>query len=541
MRRRRFLSASAMSAGAVLLTQCSRTSSQPELSNVTESAQLSNPATSPQIYTSADGLLELDLEASYQTIELDGKPAKLMAYNGQVPGPRLEAKPGDTVRIRFTNNLPDPTNIHYHGLNISHSGNADNVFLSVEPGETFVYEFAIPEDHPAGTFWYHPHRHGFVADQVFAGLSGFFVVRGDLDEIPEVQAATEEFIALKDFQLDDEGNIASPDRMAVMMGREGSLVTASGQVEPNIELPKNGVLRLRLLNASIARFYRLQVEDHSMQLIATDGGSLSAPVEVKELLLVPGERADVLIQGNKDSGSYRLLNLPYDRGGMGMMEGEAMGGMKMGDDDSSAAVEKASGGMKMGNNDMDMGEGHSMEGMDGSMSETADVESSASSGVMSLATFTYSDSGSEVSSIPTQLIPVEAIPAAQNTRRIELSMRMSFLKGMVFTLNDKTYDPDRVDIQVPLGSIEEWEIANVDADKMDHPFHLHAAPFQVISRNGQPEPYPAWKDTVLVRGGETLRIRMHFKDFPDKSVYHCHVLDHEELGMMGVIDVQESI
>jgi len=530
-----------MSAGAVLLTQCSRTSSQSELPNVTESAQLSNPATSPQIYTSADGLLELDLEASYQTIELDGKPAKLMAYNGQVPGPRLEAKPGDTVRIRFTNNLPDPTNIHYHGLNISHSGNADNVFLSVDPGETFVYEFAIPEDHPAGTFWYHPHRHGFVADQVFAGLSGFFVVRGDLDEVPEVQAATEEFIALKDFQLDDEGNVASPDRMAVMMGREGSLVTVSGQVEPNIELPKNGVLRLRLLNASIARFYRLQVEDHSMQLIATDGGSLSAPVEVKELLLVPGERADVLIQGNKDSGSYRLLNLPYDRGGMGMMEGEAMGGMKMGDDDSSAAVEKASGGMKMENNDMDMGEGHSMEGMDGSISETADVESSASSGVMSLATFTYSDSGSEVSSIPTQLIPVEAIPAAQNTRRIELSMRMSFLKGMVFTLNDKTYDPDRVDIQVPLGSIEEWEIANVDADKMDHPFHLHAAPFQVISRNGQPEPYPAWKDTVLVRGGETLRIRMHFKDFPGKSVYHCHVLDHEELGMMGVIDVQESI
>ena len=541
MRRRRFLSASAMSAGAVLLTQCSRTSSQSELPNVTESAQLSNPATSPQIYTSADGLLELDLEASYQTIELDGKPAKLMAYNGQVPGPRLEAKPGDTVRIRFTNNLPDPTNIHYHGLNISHSGNADNVFLSVEPGETFAYEFAIPENHPAGTFWYHPHRHGFVADQVFAGLSGFFVVRGDLDEIPEVQAATEEFIALKDFQLNEEGNIASLDRMAVMMGREGSLVTVSGQVEPNIELPKNGVLRLRLLNASIARFYRLQVEDHSMQLIATDGGSLSAPVEVKELLLVPGERAEVLIQGNRDSGSYRLLNLPYDRGGMEMMEGEAMGGMKMGGDDSSAAAEKASGGMKMGGDDMDMGEGHSMEGMDGSMSKAADVESSASGGVMSLATFTYSDSGSEVSSIPTQLIPVKAIPAAQNTRRIELSMRMSFLKGMVFTLNDKTYDPDRVDIQVPLGSIEEWEIANVDADKMDHPFHIHAAPFQVISRNGQPEPYPAWKDTVLVRGGETLRIRMHFKDFPDKSVYHCHVLDHEELGMMGVIDVQESI
>ena len=238
MRRRRFLSASAMSAGAVLLTQCSRTSSQSELPNATESAQLSNPATSPQIYTSADGLLELDLEAGYQTIDLNGQPATLMTYNGQMPGPRLEAKPGDTVRIRFTNNLSDPTNIHYHGLNISHSGNADNVFLSVEPGETLAYEFTIPEDHPAGTFWYHPHRHGFVADQVFAGLSGFFVVRGDLDEIPEVKAASEEFIALKDFQLDEQGNIAAPDRMTLMMGREGSLITASGQVNPNLSIPK---------------------------------------------------------------------------------------------------------------------------------------------------------------------------------------------------------------------------------------------------------------------------------------------------------------
>ncbi|PZO53780.1 MAG: hypothetical protein DCF15_12500 [Phormidesmis priestleyi] len=117
-------------------------------------------------------------------------------------------------------------------------------------------------------------------------------------------------------------------------------------------------------------------------------------------------------------------------------------------------------------------------------------------------------------------------------------MQMSFLQGMAFTLNGKTYDKDRIDVQVPLGTVEEWGIANVDADLMDHLFHLHAAPFQVISRNGQPEPYLAWKDTVLVRGGETLRLRAAFKDFPGKSVYHCHVLDHEELGMMGVIDVQ---
>ena len=315
--------------------------------------------------------------------------------------------------------------------------------------------------------------------------------------------------------------MASPGRMALMMGREGALVTTSGQVNPDISFPANGLLRLRLLNASIARFYRLQVEQHSMQLIATDGGALSAPVAIEELLLVPGERAEVLIQADQSSGSYRLLNLPYDRGGMGMMGNEAMGGMKMGEDSGS----------------MDMGEGHSMKNMGEDMGQGMGTEPTESSGTMPLATFIYDNSVAEIPALPTQLISVETLPVAQNVRRIELSMRMSFARGMAFTLNDKTYSEDRTDIQVPLGAVEEWEIANVDADMMDHPFHLHAAPFQVVSRNGKPEPYSAWKDTVLVRGGETLRIRVHFKDFPGKSVYHCHVLDHEELGMMGIIDV----
>ena len=280
---------------------------------------------------------------------------------------------------------------------------------------------------------------------------------------------------------------------------------------------------MRLLNASIARFYRLQIEQHSMHLIATDGGALSTPVEVQELLLVPGERAEVLIRADQASGSYRLLNLPYDRGGMGMM---GSGGM---------------GGMDMKNGGMDMGNGHSMKDMgqnaDQNMGQSMESAPSESGDAMPLATLVYNNSVSELPSLPAQLIAIEALPAAQNTRRLDLSMQMSFLRGMAFTINGKTYSEDRTDIQVPLGTVEEWEIANIDADKMDHPFHLHAAPFQVVSRNGKPEPYAAWKDTVLVRGGETLRIRVHFKDFPSKSVYHCHVLDHEELGMMGVINV----
>ncbi len=109
--------------------------------------------------------------------------------------------------------------------------------------------------------------------------------------------------------------------------------------------------------------------------------------------------------------------------------------------------------------------------------------------------------------------------------------------GMVFAFNGEVYSEGRIDTRVKLNSVEDWELVNIDSDRMDHPFHLHVNPFQIVSRDGHPEPYRAWKDTVLVRGGETVRIRIPFRDFTGKTVYHCHILDHEDLGMMGSISV----
>ena len=148
----------------------------------------------PRVHQSVDGLLELDLEAKENLVDLGGKQAYLLTYNGQIPAPRLEVKPGDKVRLHFTNNLTQPTNIHYHGLHIPVTGNADNVFLKIEPGDKLTYEFLIPSDHPAGINWYHPHLHGLVAEQLFGGLAGLLIVRGELDEIPEIKAAKEEFL-----------------------------------------------------------------------------------------------------------------------------------------------------------------------------------------------------------------------------------------------------------------------------------------------------------------------------------------------------------
>ncbi|MEG3439286.1 multicopper oxidase family protein [Pannus brasiliensis CCIBt3594] len=459
----------------------------------------SRPVREPNaIYKSRDGLLEINLTAESKPIQWGNQTVYPLTYNGQIPGPRLEAKAGDTVRIHFTNRLDTPTNLHYHGLHIPPSGNGDNPFLHVPPRETFTYQFTIPKNHPSGTFWYHPHHHHHVAEQIFGGLAGLFVIRGELDEIAEIKHATEQFAVLKDFGFDNNGQIRSPYPPDFMTGREGDILTVNGEINPVFRVAKGGLLRLRLLNASASRFYRLALEDHPFYLIATDGGSIDHPIELDEILLTPGERAEVLIRGDREPANYRLLALPYNREGMGMMGGGMMGGGMMG------------GGMMRGRDE----------------------------GTRVLATLTYQGSVSPIP-LPKQLIPVEILGEPNASRQIEFSsgMGMGMGMGMIFAFNGEVYGEDRIDTRVKLNTVEDWELVNTDAHRMDHPFHLHVNRFQVISRDGNPEPYRAWKDTVLVRSGETVRIRIPFRDFVGKTVYHCHIADHEDLGMMGTIAI----
>ncbi len=483
IKRRDFLRLSAGTTAAMLLSQCSR--SQPLSSTpVSEPIQF-------QTYKSEGGLLSLDLEAKAQSVQLGDRTANLLAYNGKVPGPLLEAKPGDKVQIRFTNQLNQPTNIHHHGLHIPPTGSGDNVFLEISPGKSHTYEYQIPQNHPAGTFWYHPHKHGLVAEQLFGGLAGLFIIRGELDEIPEIKAAKEEFLVLKDFALDDNGNISDTGHMAAMTGRAGGLLTASGRVNPAITISKGGLLRLRLLNASPSRFFRLSLKDHPMHLIATDGGAISSPVELSDVVLAPGERVEVLVQGNQKPGDYCLINQPFNPAQGGMM-----GGMM--DRQNSDRVE-------------------------------------------AVATLTY-DGETDETPLPSQLIAVEPLPKPQTTRQFALNHGMGsggmMGGGMVFMINGKAFDPSRIDTQVTLDTVEDWEITNTGS--MAHPFHVHTNKFQVVSRNGQLMPYLAWKDVVSVSPGETVRIRMPFRDYAGKTVYHCHVLDHEDRGMMGTLEIQQT-
>ena len=240
-------------------------------------------------------------------------------------------------------------------------------------------------------------------------------------------------------------------------------------------------------------FYRLTIENHPFYQIATDGHALNEPIKVSKLLLTPGQRADVLIRGEREPGQYRLLNLPYDRGSMGLMGGR---------------------GMMRG------------RGMMGRNYRDAPI---------ALATVNY-ESSVELLPLPTKLASIPTLPEPQQVRSFQLNHGMSPGMGMAFLINGQPYSDDRIHTQVRLDTVEDWEITNTGV--MDHPFHIHVNSFQVISRNGQPESLPAWRDTVLVRRGETVRIRIPWRDFAGKTVYHCHILDHEDLGMMGNLMIQ---
>ncbi|HVH27651.1 MAG TPA: multicopper oxidase family protein [Vicinamibacterales bacterium] len=457
---------------------------------------------SPQRFVAANGMLSVELTSSEQRVELAGTRGRLYTFNGRVPGPVLELRAGDDVRLRLRNELSEPTNLHFHGIHLPPDGKADNVFLRIPAGEFFDYAFRVPPNHPAGLFWVHPHLHGLVAKQVSLGLAAPFIVRGELDRIPEVAAAHEHLLILQDFELRSDGRPADPGMSAMMLGREGSLITVSGTRTPQYVIEQDGMLRLRLLNASVSRFYRLAVDEHPMHVIATDGGARATTQTVDDLVLAPGERRDVLIQGTRGSGSYRLMNLPYDRGSMGMMGGSGM-----------------------------MGRGGIMGGR--SMMRGDRVAPATE-----LATLVYQGRATRRLNVPQTLIDVPALPAASIRRTFDLGdamgMRLGGM-GMRFVINDREFDHERIDTRVRLDSVEEWEYVN--RTTMDHPMHIHTNPVQLVGPDNTSE--RAWQDIVVVKAGSRVRFRVKFEEFAGKTVQHCHILDHEDRGMMATILMEQ--
>ena len=268
--------------------------------------------TEPPVLASHHGVLDVELTAA-PGVTLAGRDTAALGYNNTSPGPTLRVAPGELLRIRLTNHLQTPTNLHTHGLHVSPQGNGDNPFVSIAPGAAFDYAYRIPADHPAGTYWYHPHRHGHVADQLFGGLVGALLI----DHGSELPVTSDRILLVTDTTLDATGRIAAAGMMDKMMGRQGQLVLVNGQHQPVIAAAPGGTQRWRIINGCASRVLSLRLADHPLIHVASDGGFLPAPVDRDHIVLAPANRADVIVRPAR-AGQYPLVTAPYDRG-TGMM------------------------------------------------------------------------------------------------------------------------------------------------------------------------------------------------------------------------------
>jgi FtsP/CotA-like multicopper oxidase with cupredoxin domain len=438
---------------------------------------------------SRDGVLDLRLSAA-PGVRLAGRDTSAWGFNGSSPGPTLLVRPGDLLRVRLVNHLDQPTNLHTHGLHVSPQGVGDNPFVTVDPGGSFDYEIRIPANHPAGTFWYHPHHHGTVADQIFAGLAGALLIQSGSD----LPVTGDHLLLVTDTTLDSTGRVVPPSPAATMMGREGELVLVNGQHRPDITAAPGALQRWRVINGCVSRVLALRLEHHRLVQVALDGVFLPAPVDRDQVVLAPGNRADLLVHPTA-AGRYALVSQPYNRGTF------RMGGTGM-----------------------------------------AGAGSAATGGPIILAALAVSGPATTSAALPATL-PAPPVSQGPVSRRRQLTLAMGMgmgggvgMGGMSFTIDGRTFDPGRDDHTATLGTTEEWTVVNTSP--MDHPFHLHAWPFRVMAASPGAPLTGVRQDVVLIPARGWVRLRIPFTDYPGRSVYHCHILDHEDRGMMGTINVR---
>src|SRR5918998_489255 len=288
----------------------------------------------PPVHRSRRQVLDVTLTAVPGVVDIGAaRPVTTHTYDGGLPGATWEIDPGDTLRIDLVNDLPPlqpaghedhttdldrphewtTTNLHTHGMHVSPAGDGDNVFVTVEPGGRHHYEIEVPRDHPGGIFWYHPHRHGGVTQQVRGGMAGLIVVRGEIDRVREVRAAAERVMVIQALELDDDFAVSSPipdpSATQAFFPRTQILYPINGVVDPVIRMHPGEVQRWRLLNAAEGKFLELQLDDHDLHVLAWDGLTLAAPETVPSAFLSAGNRLEVLVRAG-GPGTYQLVAGP---------------------------------------------------------------------------------------------------------------------------------------------------------------------------------------------------------------------------------------
>lgn len=442
------------------------------------------PVLAPTSTTGGVDRYDLTAQAG-QTELLTGKPTLTYGYNGGILGPTIRIRQGRPTELRLANQLPESdhanTNLHMHGLKVSGDVDIFPSLMGLMPGETATAAFT--PDQPAGTFWYHPHPHGATGRQVNYGMAGFMLLDDPVSDalaLPKTYGVDDFPVVFMDRGLRADGSLAYMETMGDRDFFLGHHVLVNGLHMPYLEVPA-GRVRLRLLNGSSTRRFLVAFEDgRAFHQIASDGGFLAAPVAHAFLLLGPAERVEILVDFSGDRGKNLLLrSLPF-----------------------AAAEEEAEAGQ--GRTDIP------------------------------LLQLRVARPGTSMA-LPASLAVVSRIPEAEATAQRFVGIEDTG-DGV---LNGQLFDENRVDFPILPGATEIWTVKNF-ADVIAHPLHIHGGQFQILDREGVPPPPSemGWKDTVLVNPLETVRVIMRFRDLTGRYVYHCHILEHEGIGMMGQFEIQ---
>jgi FtsP/CotA-like multicopper oxidase with cupredoxin domain len=442
---------------------------------------------------------------------LKGPADTLQTLPGSYLGPVIRLRRGQRVRVRFANNIGEDSIVHWHGLDVPESADG-HPRLAVGHGHEYLYEFEVTNR--AGTYWYHPHPHMRTGAQVYQGLAGLLLVQDDEeDTLALPSGGTELLCVVQDRRFDARNQLVfhGGGMMEMMDGFLGDRVLVNGQPQPTTEVDA-AWHRVRVMNASNARIYRLAwSRDVQMVVIGGDGGLLDTPLYQPALTLAPGQRADLLLD----------------------LTGLAAGTEVHLESQAFAEADASAGGM-MGMRGMG---GGGMMGMQGGRSN---LPNGAPLRVMTLRTRAKEGPAFRV---PDRLSSFDAAgsPAADAPlRRVPLTFqRMEWLLGgRTFAMGDVS--PEET---VTAGSTHLWEFVNLPNPmgmEAAHPIHMHGRQFRVIDRTGGRGTNAlragivdgGWRDTVLVLPGEAVRVQVTFTHHPGLYLYHCHILEHEDMGMM---------
>ncbi len=468
---------------AAALTGCSG-EQQPTVVDTSGRIEFSRPLVIPPLdrgTVAEDGVREFDLIADEGSREFrPGVSTPTWGFDGDYLGPTLAANVGERVRIRVDNRLAVPTTVHWHGMHLPARMDGGPHQL-IEPGGQWSPTWVI--DQEPTTLWYHPHPHGETEEQVEMGLAGLFLLESPGTAalgLPDRYGIDDVPVIVQDKRFTDDGGFTLQTRGFV--GSLGDELLVNGTLAPYLDVTTEAV-RLRLLNGSSARTYDFGFDDgRSFDLIGTDGGLLESPYRTDHVQLSPGERAEIVVRVSPGERPVLRSNPP-----------------DLGMQDVLAAVNGGADRFDV----LQLRAANTLEPSPPLPPVLADIP---------------------------RLDPMYAVE--------ERTFEMNGLQ-----INGRSMEMDHVNEMVELGALEVWVVENRMA--FPHSFHVHDVQFQVLDVDGRPPPpeLAGWKDTINARPDARYRLIMRFEDYADPEtpyMYHCHLLAHEDAGMMGQFTVVED-